>query len=118
MKTIKRKIFQSYMFIIVAISLALSGTLGIFIFVTLRDNTYASLESIMESQMNNLDKEVANMDTLALNILYSPVTRETFVHPPQGTEEQLHWAEEISKMMNAFASPTFSVNSPCASSTR
>lgn len=109
MKTIKQKIFLSYMLIIVAISAALSGTLGAFIFFTLRDNTYASLESIMESQMNNLDKEIANMDTLALNILYSPITREVFVHPPQDEKREMQWAEEISKMMNAFASPTFPV---------
>lgn len=109
MKTIKRKIFVSYMLIIVAISVALSGTLGIFIYSTLKENIYSTLESIVDSQMNTIDMEIANMDTLALNILYSPVTRETFVRVPEGAQQQEQWAAEISRMMTAFASPTFPV---------
>lgn len=108
-KTIRYKMFVSYTIIIVAMALGILLIICLFIFSTLRDNTYSSLESIMESQMNNIDKEIEGMDSLALNILFSPVTREVFVKSPKKEQEEERWSEEISNMMSAFANPSFSV---------
>lgn len=108
-KTIRFKMFISYTVIIVAMSLVLFVTISSFIFSTLRNNTYSSLESIIGSQMNNIDKEVESMDALALNVLYSPVTREVFVESPENSEEEEQWSAEISNMMSLFANPAFTV---------
>lgn len=108
-RTIRFKIFMSYTIIIVAMSLVIFVLISSFIFSTLRDNTYASLEGIIEAQMSNIDKEIEGMDALALNILYSPVTREVFVDTPENSEDEEVWSGEISNMMSSFANPAFTV---------
>jgi two-component system sensor histidine kinase YesM len=104
-------IFRSYAIVSVFTFALFAAFVLAYVFDGLKESTYSMLSAVTESCLNSVDSEIESMDTLALNVLYSKVTREEFANhfPDEGSFEDLQRARNVSEMMVSLSAPSFRI---------